>query len=99
LLYIPVNEELGEVLCTYYDEEDCRFAYVYTYSDNNTLMVRAQEERDCPPGIYVLGMYLSSHLSCFKTVAFHLALVKVSADSYLQQTIVAAMTDTEFKNL
>lgn len=62
LLYISVNEELREVLCTYYDEEDCRFAYVYTYSDNNTLMIRAQEERDCPPGIYVLGMYLSSFM-------------------------------------
>ena len=39
------------------------------------------------------------HLSYFKTVAFHLALVKVPADSYFQQTIVAAVTDTEFKNL
>jgi len=47
------------VLCAYYDEDDCRFAYVYTYSDNNTLIVRAQEERECPPEIHVLGMYLS----------------------------------------
>jgi len=55
---IEVNEDLGEVLCTYYDEEDCRFAYVYGYSENNTLIVRAQEKRDCPPGIYVLGIVL-----------------------------------------
>jgi hypothetical protein len=58
-LYVSVHEEEGEVLCAYYDEDDCRFAYVYTYSDNNTLIVRAQEERECPPEIHVLGMYLS----------------------------------------
>lgn len=59
MLYVPVHEEAGEVLCAYFDEEDCLFAYVYTYSDNNTLIVRAQEERECPPEIHVLGMYLS----------------------------------------
>jgi protocadherin alpha len=59
-LYVSVHEEAGEVLCAYYDEEDCRFKYVYTYSDNNTLIVRAQEERECPPEIYVLGVYLTS---------------------------------------
>ncbi|XP_021913854.1 integrin beta-PS isoform X1 [Zootermopsis nevadensis] len=55
---IEVHEEAGEVLCAYYDEEDCRFSYVYTYSDNNTLIVRAQEKRECPPEIYVLGIVL-----------------------------------------
>jgi protocadherin alpha len=69
MLCFTVHEEAGEVLCAYYDEEDCRFAYVYTYSDNNTLIVRAQEERECPPEIHVLGMYLSP------TCKYHMTLI------------------------
>jgi protocadherin alpha len=69
VLCVPVHEEAGEVLCAYYDEEDCRFAYVYTYSDNNTLIVRAQEERECPPEIHVLGMYFPP------TCKYHMTLI------------------------
>lgn len=42
-------------MCTYYDEDDCRFSYVYT-PNNNT--VRAQEELECPPKVFLLGIVL-----------------------------------------
>ncbi|KAK6631132.1 hypothetical protein RUM43_014228 [Polyplax serrata] len=55
---IEANEERDENLCAYYDEEDCRFAYVYGYDELGKVYVRAQEKRDCPPKVYILGIVL-----------------------------------------
>ncbi|XP_069683530.1 integrin beta-PS isoform X2 [Periplaneta americana] len=55
---VEADIEAGEVLCSYQDEDGCLFLYVYTYSENNTLIVRAGEERKCPPEIFVLGIVL-----------------------------------------
>ncbi|KAJ8936075.1 hypothetical protein NQ314_012510 [Rhamnusium bicolor] len=40
------DEESGEVRC-YYDEDECRFAYVYYYDEKNKFQIRAQEELAC----------------------------------------------------
>ena len=53
-----MDEEKGESLCAYYDEDDCRFAYVYTYDDQNKIAIRAQKERECPPKLFMLGFML-----------------------------------------
>lgn len=50
-------ESSEEYLCTYFDENDCRFSYVY-YFDNNELKVRAQKTPECPPKVYLLGIVL-----------------------------------------
>lgn len=55
LLCSAANEENDENLCAYYDEDDCRFAYVYSYDPQGKVVVRAQEERECPAQVYVLG--------------------------------------------
>lgn len=47
---LSVNEDNDENLCAYYDEEDCRFAYVYYYKDDK-VEIRAQKERECPPKV------------------------------------------------
>ena len=52
---ILANEENDENLCAYYDEEDCRFAYVYAYDEQGKVYVRAQKEKECPPQVYILG--------------------------------------------
>ncbi|XP_050504277.1 integrin beta-PS isoform X2 [Diabrotica virgifera virgifera] len=44
---ITVDEKNNEVICSYYDEDDCRFNYVY-YFDDEQVRVRAQANRDCP---------------------------------------------------
>lgn len=55
---VEANEEKDENLCAFYDEDDCRFAYVYAYDEMGKVVVRAQEKRECPPQIYVLGIVL-----------------------------------------
>lgn len=45
-------------MCAYFDEEDCRFAYVYGYGEDGKVYVKAQEERECPAEIFVLGIIL-----------------------------------------
>lgn len=54
---VEVDEEKGEHLCMFYDEDDCHFKFVYTESDNE-IKVRAQEERKCPPQVFFLGIIL-----------------------------------------
>ncbi|XP_059478027.1 integrin beta-PS isoform X2 [Neocloeon triangulifer] len=55
---VTANEEEDEYLCRFYDEDDCRFAYVYSWDEAGKIVVRAQEHRDCPPQIYILGIVL-----------------------------------------
>lgn len=43
-------------MCSYYDTEDCRFAYVYSYDQSGKIIIRAQEERECPPQVYFMGI-------------------------------------------
>lgn len=55
---ISADEEKDENLCAYYDEDDCRFAYVYTYDETGKVEIRAQQERECPPQVYIPGNLL-----------------------------------------
>lgn len=47
----PANEENNENLCAYYDDDNCTFAFVYSYDNQAMVVVRAQEERECPPQV------------------------------------------------
>lgn len=56
---LEANEEKGEHLCTFYDDDDCRFQFVYT--DNmvdDKVEVMAKKERECPPKVFMLGIVL-----------------------------------------
>ncbi|CAH0754478.1 unnamed protein product [Bemisia tabaci] len=55
---IEVNEEKDENLCAFYDEDDCRFAFVYSYDVHGKIVLRAQQERECPPQVHILGVVL-----------------------------------------
>lgn len=55
---VQASEENDENLCAYYDEDDCRFAYVYSYDPQGKVVVRAQQERECPAQVYILGIVL-----------------------------------------
>jgi hypothetical protein len=57
---VPVPEEdKEEYLCTFYDEDDCRFSFMYTEDEDNKIVVKAQEDRDCPPKVFMLGIVLA----------------------------------------
>ncbi|ERL93211.1 hypothetical protein D910_10507, partial [Dendroctonus ponderosae] len=53
---VEAIEETNEYLCRYTDEDHCQFTYVYYYDIERKLHIRAQQERTCPPEIFVLGI-------------------------------------------
>lgn len=56
------DEDKDEHLCTFYDEDDCRYQFVYSeiVEKNGTvrLAVRAQKDPECPPKVFLLGIVL-----------------------------------------
>ncbi|KAF7272273.1 hypothetical protein GWI33_014932 [Rhynchophorus ferrugineus] len=54
--FVTAIEENNEYLCHYTDEDHCQFTYVYYYDIERKLHIRAQEERTCPPEVFVLGI-------------------------------------------
>ncbi|XP_018335576.1 integrin beta-PS isoform X1 [Agrilus planipennis] len=62
--FTPIGVDVVEVtkeheyLCAYYDEDDCRFSYVYYLDEHNKIQIRAQQERECPPKVFLLGIVL-----------------------------------------
>ncbi|XP_042890913.1 multiple epidermal growth factor-like domains protein 10 isoform X2 [Penaeus japonicus] len=42
-------EHEGERLCSYFDENDCRFHFVYGYDEYRQPLVRVQRTLECPP--------------------------------------------------
>lgn len=52
------DENKDESLCTYYDENECKFQFVYVEDEDNKVKVRAQQELECPPKIFMLPIIL-----------------------------------------
>lgn len=52
-------EEEGERLCTFFDENDCRFKFVYGYDEDREPVVRVQQTLECPPKLDILGEFAS----------------------------------------
>lgn len=55
---LEVNEDNGDHKCTFYDENDCRFEFVYNDNDIDKINVTAKEKLECPTEIFVLGIVL-----------------------------------------
>ncbi|XP_049867319.1 integrin beta-PS [Pectinophora gossypiella] len=55
---IEANESRNEHLCSFYDDEDCLYVFVYSYNETQHLVVRAQKERECPRKVFILGIVL-----------------------------------------
>lgn len=59
---VNYNEDEDEHLCTFYDEDDCRYQFVYNETVETdgsvTLAVRAQKDPECPPKVFLLGIVL-----------------------------------------
>ncbi|XP_017852281.1 integrin beta-PS isoform X1 [Drosophila busckii] len=50
------DEHKDEQLCVFFDEDDCKFKF--KYSEVGELIVHAQEEKECPPKVFMLGIVL-----------------------------------------
>lgn len=55
---IEANETRNEHLCSFYDDENCLYVYVYSYNETHHLTIRAQKDRECPPKVFILGIVL-----------------------------------------
>ena len=54
---VELDENKEENLCIFYDEDDCKYAFKYSEEDGK-LEVHAQQERECPPKVFMLGIVL-----------------------------------------
>ncbi|XP_071541233.1 integrin beta-PS isoform X2 [Panulirus ornatus] len=48
----------NERFCSFYDENDCRFKFVYWYAKNEDPHVRVQQTLECPAKLDILGIVL-----------------------------------------
>lgn len=55
--YVEEEKEKGEQLCVHFDDDDCRFKFVYLLNGTDVI-IRAQEQLDCPVEVYFLGIVL-----------------------------------------
>jgi len=53
---VEANEANNEYLCAFYDEDDCRYAYVYYFDEHNKIVVEAQEQLECPQKVFLIGI-------------------------------------------
>lgn len=61
LIVLLDDEDKDEYLCTFYDEDDCRYQFVYNETMENGKVkvgVRAQQHPECPPKVFLLGIVL-----------------------------------------
>jgi integrin beta 1 len=56
---VEIENEKDEHICTFYDEDDCRFQFIYNDREEGKIMVRAQQDRECPPKVFMLGIVLA----------------------------------------
>ncbi|XP_058126874.1 integrin beta-PS isoform X1 [Anopheles ziemanni] len=56
---VVIDEQRNDNKCTFYDEDDCRFEFSYNDSDQDKVVVMAQEQRECPPKVFMLGIALA----------------------------------------
>lgn len=55
---VEVDEEKDENKCTFFDENNCRFEFIYNDSGEKVI-VKAQEKPDCPAKVFMLGIVLA----------------------------------------
>lgn len=71
---IIADEEKDEHLCAYYDEDDCRFAFVYSYDEEEKVIIRTQEKRECPPQVltkFLIEFYYLYYFNFFLIQGVH----------------------------
>lgn len=62
--FIPVEvteaevKELGQRMCVFRDDDDCKFKFVYKLDEHNKPLVWAQRTKDCPEPINILAIVL-----------------------------------------
>mgnify|MGYP001017790779 CR=1 FL=1 len=47
-------EAVTDVFCSFVDELDCRFAFIYEM-EQKQVIVKAAKNKECPPQAYIMG--------------------------------------------
>uniref|UniRef100_A0A1I8PFU3 Integrin beta n=1 Tax=Stomoxys calcitrans TaxID=35570 RepID=A0A1I8PFU3_STOCA len=55
---IEIEESKGEYLCTFYDENECKFKFKYSNNEDNKIVVVAQNKLECAPKVFMLGIIM-----------------------------------------
>nr|XP_016942202.1 integrin beta-PS isoform X1 [Drosophila suzukii]XP_036675853.1 integrin beta-PS isoform X1 [Drosophila suzukii]XP_036675854.1 integrin beta-PS isoform X1 [Drosophila suzukii] len=55
---VEIDEHKDEQICTFFDEDDCKFMFKYSEVQGEGLKVHAQETKECPPKVFMLGIVL-----------------------------------------
>ncbi|XP_016949132.1 integrin beta-PS isoform X2 [Drosophila biarmipes] len=55
---LEIDESKDEQMCTFFDEDDCKFMFKYSEVQGVGLTVHAQETKECPPKVFMLGIVL-----------------------------------------
>ncbi|KAG8323801.1 Integrin beta-1, partial [Homalodisca vitripennis] len=48
------RENPDKIFCAYFDEDDCRFTYIYSYDKEDKIVIKAKKERECPQPVNFL---------------------------------------------
>lgn len=71
-------------MCSYYDNDDCRYTYVYYYDQNGKIRIRAQEKRECPIPVHFMGLFYCYNITFFKMIVFY----KLFADYHVKLQVL-----------
>jgi len=53
---VEIDETKDEQMCKFFDEDDCKF--MFKYSEQGELHVYAQENKECPAKVFMLGIVM-----------------------------------------
>ncbi|XP_037802014.1 kielin/chordin-like protein [Penaeus monodon] len=51
MVQVAREETAGDLLCVFFDENDCRFYFTYGYDEDRVPVVRVQQTLECPPSV------------------------------------------------
>lgn len=55
---LVVDTDKGDHFCTFYDENDCKFEFIYNDNDVKDITINAKSKLECPTEIFILGIVM-----------------------------------------
>ena len=55
---LEADLDKGDHICTFYDENDCKFEFIYNDNDVKNITISAKRKLECPTEIFILGIVM-----------------------------------------
>lgn len=55
---LEADTDKGDHFCTFYDENDCKFEFIYNDNDVKNITISAKSKLECPTEIFILGIVM-----------------------------------------